>query len=56
MSGRKILIINIIFIGSDWINDIKIAGSLSSPIIIGDDKISTKFSSYSPFYQSQSHD
>ncbi len=50
MSGRKILIINIIFIGSDWINDIKIINNLNSPIITGDDKILTEFSSYSLLY------
>ena len=56
MSGRKILIINIIFIESDWINGVKIADSPSSPIVIGDDEIPTEFSSHSPLYQSQSHD
>jgi len=50
MSGRKILIINIIFIGSDWINDIKIINNLNSPIIIGDDKILIKFLSHSSLY------
>ncbi len=56
MSGRKILIINIIFIRSDWINGVKMVGNSNSPIVIGDDKILITFSSHSPFYQSQSHD
>ncbi len=50
MSGRKILIINIIFIRSDWINGVKIVGSLNSPIIIGDDEILIKFSFHFLFY------
>ncbi len=50
MSGRKILIINIIFIGSDWINDVKIVDSLNSPIIIDNDEILTEFLSYFLFY------
>ncbi len=50
MSGRKILIINIIFIGSDWINGVEMANSLSSPIIIDDHEVLTEFSSYSLLY------
>ena len=50
MSCRKILIINIIFIGSDWINSVKMVDSLSSPIIIDDDEILIEFLSYSLFY------
>ena len=52
MSGRKILIINIIFIESDWINGVEIINSLCSPIIIDDDKILIEFLSHSPLYQS----
>ena len=50
MSGRKILIINIIFIGSDWINGVEMIGSPSFPIIIGDDEILIEFLFYSLFY------
>ncbi len=50
MSGRKILIINIIFIGSDWINGVKMVSNLNSPIVIGDDKVLIEFSSHSPLY------
>ncbi len=50
MSGRKILTINIIFIKSDWINGVKIANNLSSPIVIGDDEVLIEFLFHSPLY------